>query len=503
MTESPLPGSTDLPSPRRGLLLPFLMAVGLLLGLAAPARPQEPVVLGLEPGADAPVPIRFEIVRRQGELRLDPATGAVSGLGAAAGPMGLLAHDPGTGALLAVDLVPVRLPGRVRLDPRTGVPTAEGLDTPAALTAPAPVLVGRDPTTGALAVVELGFVRMPGAFALDPSSGTISPSPDNAAFLGFDPASGGLVPVRISVVRGRGLVFDPGTGRLSAAAETGAGAVELLGVRPVNGAIVPVDFDLVHRPGMLAIDPRTGILAPPSQAAEPGVTALTVLGIHTPTGALTRLDVTNVPRPGQFAVNFATGMAVPVSAPELETEAPESGFLFGGGLDVRQMLELFSVLEQVSVGTPNASEVVPGVHAFAEYVWRLISVGAEAGYTVLESEVIFPQGLQRGDLSYLEVGGSLKVRFPTGGDFRPFVAASLLGAWIDGDFDLEGVTEARTHEVARAGLGGGFDYWAAPKWGFRLEAIYDTSFEQDDGLDNIRYGFSFLYSPDRLGGNGD
>ena len=503
MTETPRPGSTDPPSPRRGFLLPFLMAVGLLVGLAAPAQPQEPVVLGLEPGADAPVPIRLELVRRPGELRLDPATGAVSGLGAAAGPMGLLAHDPGSGALLAVDLVPVRLPGRVRLDPRTGVPTAEGLATPSAPTAPPPVLVGLDRTTGALAAVELDFVRVPGAFALDPSSGTISPSPDNAAFLGFDPASGALVPVRISVVRGRGLVFDAGTGRFSAAAETGAGTVELLGVRPMNGAIVPVDFDLVHRPGMLAIDPRTGILAPPGQAAEPGVTALTVLGIHTPTGALTRLDVTNTPRPGQYAVNFATGRAEPVSAPALETEPPESGFLVGGGIAILQMLELGNVLEQVSVGTPNASEVVPGVRAFAEYAWRAISIGAEAGYTVLESEVLFPQGLQRGDLSYLEVGGSLKIRIPIDAPITPFATASVLGAWIDGDFDLEGQVEARTHETMRAGLGGGFDYWGTPKWGFRLEAVYNTTFESDDAADHIRYGIGVLYSPGGMGADGD
>ncbi|HET9333945.1 MAG TPA: outer membrane beta-barrel protein [Gemmatimonadota bacterium] len=495
-------GATDQRSSLGRLLLPFLLGGGLLLGLVRPAESQEPVVLGLEPGADTPVPIRLELVRRPGELRLDPATGAVSGLGAAAGPMGLLAHDPGTGALVAVDLVPVRLPGRVRLDPRTGVPTAEGLATPAP-TAPPPVLVGLDRTTGALAAVELDFVRMPGAFALDPSSGTISPSPDNAAFLGFDPASGTLVPVRISVVPARGLVFDPGTGRLSAAAETGPGTVELLGVRPMNGAIVPVDFDLVHRPGMLAIDPRTGILAPPGQAAEPGVTALTVLGIHTPTGALTRLDVTNTPRPGQYAVNFATGRAEPVAAPALETERPESGFLVGGGVAILQMLELGNVLEQVSVGTPNASEVVPGVRAFAEYAWRAISIGAEAGYTVLESEVIFPQGLQRGDVSYLEVGGSLKIRIPIDAPITPFATASILGAWFDGDFDLEGLVEARTHEAMRAGLGGGFDYWGTPNWGVRLEAVYNTTFEQDDAADHIRYGIGVLYSPGGMGADGD
>ena len=348
--------------------------------------------------------------------------------------------------------------------------------------------------------MRLGFARVPGTYTLDPPSGTLSPAPDASSLLGFDPATGTLVPVRISIERGGGLRFDASSGRLAATGETGTGPVELLGIRPVGGAIVPADLDLSHQPGMLAIDPSTGVLAPPAAVAEPGVAALTALGISSPTGALTRLDERSEPQPGQYAVNFAGGTAEPVAPPGLETERPESGFIVGGGIDVRQMLELGSVLEQVSVaGTPNASEIVPGFHAFAEYAWRLISIGAEAGYTVLESEVIFPQGLQRGDLSYLEFGGSVKVRFPIDSDLRPFAAASILGAWFDGDFDLLGLTEARTHETGRIALGGGFDWWGSPKWGVRLEAVYNTTFESDDAADNIRYGIGVLYSPGGMG----
>ena len=489
--------------PGASLLLPLLAGASLLLAWAAPAASQEGglVVLGVEAGSDATVPIAFELVRRPGELRLDPVTGTVSGAGVATGSMPLLAHDPATGTLYAADFLPARIPGRVRLDPRTGMPTPEGVPAPTPDT-PRPVLVGLDPTTGALAEVDLSLVRVPGTFVLETRSGTISPAPDNSALLGFDRVARDLVPIRVSPIRGRGLALDPGTGRLATTAEAGSGAGHLLGIRP-DGTVVPVDVDLIHRFGTLAIDPGTGSLVARGEAPGAAGGGLSVVGVHPTTGALSRMDVGIAPRPGQYAVNIATGRMAPVVALVPEDDRAKSGFVLGGGVDVFQMIEFESVLEQVSVGTPNASEFVPALHVFAEYVWRAISIGGEVGYTVLESEVLFPQGLQRGDLSYFEAGGTLKVRIPIDADVIPYVTASLLGAWIDGDFDLEGLTESRTHETARTALGAGLDYWATPEWGFRLEAAYNTTFEQDDAADHIRYGIGVLYSPGGMGADGD
>lgn len=502
MTAVRVPGAIDRATSRGSLLLPFLAAASLLMGWAAPATSQQGglVVLGLEVGSDAMVPVTLELVRRPGELTLDPVTGTVSGLGVAGGTIPLLTHDPGTGALFAADFLPVRSPGRIRLDPRTGVPTPEGLGAPAAPSRP--VLVGLDPTTGSLAAVELSLSPSPGTYSLETRSSTLSPAPGNSSLLGFDPATGALVPIGVSPTRGRGLAVDPVSRRLSATAEAGSGAGQLLGIR-ADGSVVPVDIDLVHQFGTLAIEPGTGSLVARGEAPGAETGGLSVVGVHSTTGALSLMDIGFAPRPGPYAVNIATGRAEAVTVPTPEDDQVKSGFVLGGGVDVLQMIEFESVLEEVSVGPPNASEFVPGVHVFAEYVWRLISIGAEAGYTVLESEVLFPQGLQRGDLSYLEAGGSLKVRIPIDADVIPYVSASLLGAWIDGDFDLEGLTEARTHSTARTALGAGLDYWATPEWGFRLEAAYNTTFEQDDAAEHLRFGASVLFSPSKVGLDAD
>lgn len=477
-----------------------VLSCSLSLALAGPLQSQElagPVVLALEPGADALVPIDLGLARRPGELRLDPVSGAISGP-PAPGVQAFLAFDPATGALLAVDLSPIARAGRVRLHPRTGAATPEGVGRPAA--PPGPVLVGLDPATGALATVELAATRAPGTFIMDPRSGTLSPSPDESALLGFDLSGGGLVPVFLSPVRGRGLSIDRSTGRLSATAETGSGPVHLLGIRSDGAAIVAVDVDFVHQPGILAIDPGTGLLVAGGEAPDAD---LTPLGIQSPTGALTRVDLRATPRPGQYAIDLSTGTAEPIAAPALESEPVRSGFLFGGGLEVRQMLKLADVLEEVSPGATDATKIAPGIHAFAEYAWRMISIGAEGGYSVMETEVTFPQGLQTGDLTYFEIGGSVKVRIPVEGPLTPYAVFAILRASIEGDFEIEGLTESRTHETKRDGIGAGFDYWATPNWGVRGEAMYNTTFEDQDAADHIRLHLGVVYSPEGTGRDED
>lgn len=482
----------------------LLLALPLLPGLSR-AQGGDPVALvALDRATGALVPIELELVRRW-DVRLDPITGAVTAIGARPGTVGpppLLAFDPASRALLAVDLVAVRRPGRIGVDPRTGAPSPEGLETIGAASR-GPVLVGYDPVTGSLAPMQIALAREPGTFALDPRVGTLSPPPRGQALVGFDPATGSLAPVEVSAVRGSGgLSIDPGTGQVSldgAAAGPDGGALSLLGIASDGTTLVPVDLEVVYRPGLLTIDPGTGVFSFPGEAAaDEAGGALTMLGVHSPTGALMRGEVESARRPGAFTLDLPAGtveQVVPVSEPDAERVG---GFVFGGGLDVRQMLKLQDVLAEGGVGATGASatELAPGIHGFAEYRWRAFSFGIEAAYSVMDTEIRFPQGLQTGDLKYLEFGGNVKVYVPLEGALSPYATFAILRAQSEGDFELEGLTESRTYESKRDGIGAGFDYRVTPLWGFRAEGLYNTTFEDSDAADHLRWRLAVTYSPE-------
>ncbi|HYO46379.1 MAG TPA: porin family protein [Gemmatimonadota bacterium] len=488
----------------------LVLALLVSLALPGPLRSQgtgSVVMVGLDPATGALVPVHLELVRRPGELRLDPRTGTLSEIGAVPepdGPPALLAFDVSTGALVAVDLEPVRRPGQIKFDPRTGALLPEGLETPfPAIDSRGLTLVGFDPITRTLAPVEVGLAREPGSFALDPRSGTLSPAPSGPALVGFDAAAGAPVPVEVSPVRGRGrLSVDPRTGQMSSVDETpapaqGTGSLTLLGIRS-DAKLVPVDLDLVYRSGVLAIDPLTGLLSPPGEAPaqDPRASLLTMLGVHSPTGALTRVEVEPALKPGEYAINLASGTLAQVAArPEADDRA--DAFVFGVGLDVRQMLKLKDVLEEVgSVATgTDATELAPGIHGFAEYRWRAFSLGLEAAYSVMDTEVRFPQGLQTGDLSYYEIGGNVKIAVPLEGPVSPYGTFAILRAWSEADFEIDGLSEHRTHKTKRDGIGAGIDYWRSPHWGLRVEGLYNTTFEDRDAAEHIRWRLAVMYSP--------
>lgn len=483
----------------------ILRALGVLL-LASPLLPgllraqsDAVTLVALDPATGLVVPVELELARRW-DVRLDPGTGAVTAIGARPGTVGpppLLAFDPSSGALLAVDLVAARLPGSIDLDPRTGAPTPEGLAPAAGRAARGPILVGYDPVSGSLAPMRVALERQPGTFALDPRVGTLSPPPRGPALVGFDPATGSLAPVAVAAVRGSGgLAIDPGSGRVSV--DGGAapdGALSLLGLASDGSALVPTDLEVVYRPGLLTIDPGSGAFSfpePPAGEAR----ALTMLGVHSPTGALMRGEVEAARRPGAFTVDLVAGtveQVVPVSEPETERA---DRFVFGGGLDVRQMLNLQDVLAEGGVGATGASatELAPGIHGFAEYRWRAFSVGVEAAYSVMDTEIRFPQGLQTGDLTYLEFGGNVKLHVPLEGAVSPYATFAFLRAQSEGDFELEGLTEQRTYESARGGIGAGFDYRITPLWGLRAEGLYNTTFEDSDAADHLRWRLAVTYS---------
>jgi hypothetical protein len=488
-----------------GALGVLVLSLSLLPGLLR-AQGSGPVTLiALDPATGVLVPVELELVRRW-DVRLDPGTGAVTAIGARPGTVGpppLLAFDPSTRALIAVELVPVRLPGRIDVDPRTGAPSPQGLET--RLPAGGPVLVGFDPVTGTLAPMEIALAREPGTFALDPRVGTLSPPARGPALVGFDAATGSFAPVEVSAVRGSGgLAIDPGTGQVSLdeTAPAQAGSLTLLGVAPDGSGLVPVDLEVVYQSGLLTIDPGTGGFSFPGETpADAARAVLTMLGVHSPTGALMRGEVESVRRPGAFTVDLLAGTVEQVMAGPETGPDQVNGFVFGGGLDVRQMLKLQDVLAEGGVGATGASatELAPGIHGFAEYRWRAISVGIEAAYSVMDTEIRFPQGLQTGDLTYFEFGGNVKISVPLEGPFSPYGTVAILRARSEADFELEGLTEQRTYESKRDGIGAGFDYWVTPLWGFRAEGLYNTTFEDSDAAEHIRWRVAVTYSPSGAG----
>jgi hypothetical protein len=467
------------------------------------------VLIGLEPVTGTLVPVGMELVRRPGELRFDPQAGTLSVTGAApqlAARPALLGLESTAGTLVAVDLRTVRRPGAFTLDPRTGTLTAEGLGTPSPPGAEGPVLIGLSSSTGTLVPIALELVREPGSYAIDPGAGVVSPSPREPALLGFDPATRSLVMVRLALIRGQGgLSVDPATRRLS---RTGAPpgvaqateSLTLLGTRSDAGGLLAIDLDLVHRGGVLAVDPRTGGLLPTRpemEAARPD--ELKNLGAYSLTGALGRVEVEPVPKSGEYAVD-PTGSLLPLAVPEPPSARGTEGLVFGAGLDLRQMLKLQDVLEKVpgSIGA-DAGKLAPGIHGFAEYAWRAISLGIEAAYSIMDTEVMFPQGIQTGDLTYREIGGNAKITLPLAESVRPYATAAILHSSIDANFEIEGLSEERTHSTTHAGIGAGLDYWARPNWGLRLEALYIATFEDSDAAEHVRWRVGAMYSPSGLG----
>lgn len=475
-----------------------ISGLALLLPDLARAQGGDPATLvAVDPATGELVPVDLRLVRRA-EVRLDPRTGTLTGLGAApVGPPPLLAFDPATRTLLAVDLVPVRLPGRIEVDPRRGVPSPAGLEAAAA--SAEPILVGFDPAGGTLAPMGIALARQPGTFALDPRVGILSPPPSGPALVGFDRAAGSFAPVEVSAIRGSGaLAVDPATGQVSldpAAPAREAGALRLLGIAD-GGELVPAGIEVVYRSGLLTIDPGTGAFAfpgePPPQAAGAG---LNLLGVHSPTGALMRGRVESARQPGAFTVDLLAGRVEQVAAPRPDTDRA-AGFVFGGGLDLRQMLNLQDVLAEGGVGGTGASatDIAPGVHGFAEYRWRVFSVGVEAAYSAMDTEIRFPQGLQTGDLTYLEFGGNVKLFLPLEGPVSPYATFAVLRARSEGDFELEGLIEQRTYESKRDGIGAGLDYRLTPLWGLRAEGLYNTTFEDGDAAEHVRWRIAVTYS---------
>jgi hypothetical protein len=178
-----------------------------------------------------------------------------------------------------------------------------------------------------------------------------------------------------------------------------------------------------------------------------------------------------------------------------------SSWVIGLGFDLRQMLNLEDVLAEVPGGSDeSATSWAPGAQIFGEYNYgKLFSLGVDAAYSRMDTEIRFAEGVQTGDLAYYEVGVNAKLGIPTRGRIWPYATVGLYRTWNEGDFERDGLSENRSHATRRDGLGAGFDYDAGPNWGLRFEGLYSSTFEDGDADEHIRWKFGFLYRPGGYG----
>jgi uncharacterized cupredoxin-like copper-binding protein len=180
--------------------------------------------------------------------------------------------------------------------------------------------------------------------------------------------------------------------------------------------------------------------------------------------------------------------------------AATSSFVIGVGLDILQLLELQNVLEEVDTGATDhdATGWAPGFQLFGEWRYRrILAVGIEGGYSRMETEILFPQGRQTGEIDYYRLGLNAKVGRSTTGRFWPYGAIGWYRGWNKGDFEIDGLSDHRVHKTSLVGIGAGFDYWASPKVGLRFEGLYSSTFDDPDADEHIRWKFGLLYGVGR------
>jgi hypothetical protein len=173
----------------------------------------------------------------------------------------------------------------------------------------------------------------------------------------------------------------------------------------------------------------------------------------------------------------------------------QNRLIFGAGLDILQMTNLENVLEQVPGGSDaSATGWAPGLQLLAEWqLRRILAIGIDAGFSRMETELRFPQGVQTGDLDYYEVGVSAKLGIPTTGRVWPYATVALHRTWNKADFEIDGLSEHRVHKTRRDGIGAGLDYYPRSNWGFRFEGLYSSTFEDDDADEHIRWKLALLF----------
>lgn len=185
-------------------------------------------------------------------------------------------------------------------------------------------------------------------------------------------------------------------------------------------------------------------------------------------------------------------------APQPDGDGVIGGLTLGLNFDLRQMYNLEDVAAQADgVTAADATGFAPGFNVQVEVPLfdGMISLGVNAGWSSMETETTTSGGVQMGDLTYYELGGTVRVGPRTTTGLRPYGMFGLFRAWNKGDFELTGLSEHRVHKTRRDGLGAGVDYLGEGPLGLRAEAMLSSTFEDDDADDHVRWSLGLVYRP--------
>jgi hypothetical protein len=197
---------------------------------------------------------------------------------------------------------------------------------------------------------------------------------------------------------------------------------------------------------------------------------------------------------GPVTVDVGTGTAIQVTA---GAGSALSGLSVGAALDLRWMTNLEDVVGMVPGGTgASATSWAPGFELLLDWwLFGWLALGVDGSYSTMDTEIRFPEGVQTGDIRYYELGGNVKVGPPKARRFWPYATFGLYRTWNKADFALNGETEYRLHKTRRDGLGAGIDYRPRPNMVLRFEGLYNSTFEDHDADEHIRWKFAFLFLP--------
>jgi hypothetical protein len=104
------------------------------------------------------------------------------------------------------------------------------------------------------------------------------------------------------------------------------------------------------------------------------------------------------------------------------------------------------------------------------------------------------QRTQTGDVSYISVGPYARFG-PQHGRIQPYGYLSMLWAWNNGDFTVDGQSDERSHDTWRGGIGGGLLYQLRPGFALRADGMYSTTLKDNDADEHVRWKFGLMVRP--------
>jgi hypothetical protein len=201
---------------------------------------------------------------------------------------------------------------------------------------------------------------------------------------------------------------------------------------------------------------------------------------------------------GPVRIDTGTGSVTQDAAPTANGTPSHGGFGIGAAFDLRQMYNLEEVVgDAFGVSDASATSWAPGFQIFGQYSFAgIVALGLEAGYSRMDTETQLAAGVQTGELDYYEVGGTAAVGAPLDdGPIQPYAKVGYYHAWNHLDLLFGDSSEHRLHKTNRVGLGGGIDVRAGDRVCVRFEGLYNSTFEDGDADEHIRWKVGLMFHP--------